>query len=78
MSDQDEISRRSLLTKAGMLFTGIVTAALSVPIIQYVLSSVTRGNRGGYLAWIPARTRERVSRGRDAPCHVPQPVCHAE
>ena len=53
MSDQNEITRRSLFTKAGMLFNGIVAAALAVPVMRYVLSSVTRGNGSGYLAWIP-------------------------
>ena len=53
MSDSTEITRRSLFTKAGMLCNGIVAAALGVPIVRYMLSSVTRGNGGGYLAWIP-------------------------
>ncbi len=53
MSDQAALSRRGLLMKLGILFNGFVAALLAVPIVQFVLSSVSRGRANGYLAWIP-------------------------
>jgi menaquinol-cytochrome c reductase iron-sulfur subunit len=35
------------------LFNGLVAAALAVPILRYVLSSVTRGRANAYLEWVP-------------------------
>ena len=39
--------------KIGILFNGIVAAILAVPIVRYVLSSITRGHSSGYLSWVP-------------------------
>jgi Rieske Fe-S protein len=52
MPNENTLSRRSLLMKVGILFNGIVAAALAVPIVKFLLSSVTRG-RSSYLAWVP-------------------------
>lgn len=51
MPNENRISRRGLFMKLGILFNGLVAAALTVPILRYVLSSVTRGN--SYLGWVP-------------------------
>jgi len=45
------LSRRGLLTKLGILFNGVVAAALAVPVGRFLLSSVTRGRADGYLSW---------------------------
>jgi Rieske Fe-S protein len=47
------LSRRGMLTKLGILFNGVVAAALAVPIGRFLLSSVTRGRANGYLSWVP-------------------------
>jgi Rieske Fe-S protein len=47
------ISRRSLFVKLGILFNGVVAAALAVPIGRFLLSSITRGRANGYLDWVP-------------------------
>src|SRR5689334_5820381 len=52
MPDDSTLSRRGLFMKLGMLFNGLVAAALAVPIARYVLSSVTRGRANGYLDWV--------------------------
>jgi Rieske Fe-S protein len=52
MSNETKISRRGLFTKVGILFNGVVAAALAVPIVQYLASSVTRGRGNGYLSWV--------------------------
>jgi quinol---cytochrome c reductase iron-sulfur subunit, bacillus type len=48
----ETMTRRGLLMKLGMLFNGVVAAALAVPITRYLLSSVTRGRASAYLSWV--------------------------
>ena len=42
MPNDHTISRRGLFMKLGILFNGLVATALAVPILRYLLSSVTR------------------------------------
>jgi quinol---cytochrome c reductase iron-sulfur subunit, bacillus type len=53
MSNEETISRRGLLMKVGILFNGLVATALAMPIVGFVLSSVTRGRANAYLSWVP-------------------------
>jgi menaquinol-cytochrome c reductase iron-sulfur subunit len=53
MSNENTLSRRGLFMKMGILFNGLVATALAVPIVGFVLSSVTRGRANGYLSWVP-------------------------
>ena len=52
MPNENMLSRRGLFMKLGILFNGLVATALAVPILRYVLSSVTRGRANGYLDWV--------------------------
>jgi Rieske Fe-S protein len=52
MSNETALTRRVLFTKLGILFNGLVAAALSVPIARFLFSSVTRGRGNGYLSWV--------------------------
>src|SRR5262245_21540319 len=53
MSNETTLTRRGLFMKIGILFNGLAGTALAVPIVQFLLSSVTRGRANGYLSWIP-------------------------
>src|SRR5437868_13120922 len=53
MSNENRISRRALFMKLGILFNGLVATALAVPIVRFLLSSLTRGRAGAYLSWVP-------------------------
>src|SRR6201982_644729 len=53
MSDENTLSRRGLFMKMGILFNGLVATALAVPIVRFVLSSITRGRANAYLSWVP-------------------------
>ena len=53
MENENTISRRGLLMKVGTTFNALVAAALAVPVVRFVLSSVTRGRASGYLSWVP-------------------------
>lgn len=46
------ITRRSFFMKLGILFNGVVAAALAVPVVGFLLSSITRGRANGYLSWV--------------------------
>ena len=51
--NEKTISRRSLFTKLGMLFNGLVVAALAFPVTRFLLASVTGGRGNAYLSWVP-------------------------
>ncbi len=53
MTLPDNISRRALLMKLGILFNGVVAALLAIPIVRYVLSPIARNRRAGYQTWLP-------------------------
>jgi Rieske Fe-S protein len=53
MPNETMLTRRGLFMKMGILFNGLVGTALAVPIVQFLLSSITRGRASGYLSWVP-------------------------
>src|SRR6202795_2296513 len=53
MSNENTLSRRGLFMKLGILFNGLVASALAVPVVGFVLSSITRGRSNAYLSWVP-------------------------
>jgi Rieske Fe-S protein len=52
MSNDRSIPRRSFFTKLGILFNGLVAAAIAAPLVRFLLSSVTRGRADAYLSWV--------------------------
>jgi Rieske Fe-S protein len=52
MSNDTTLSRRGLLMAAGVLCNGLVAVVLAVPIVRYLMASVTRGRGNGYLNWV--------------------------
>jgi len=52
VSNEAKMSRRGLFMKIGILFNGVVATALAVPIVQYVVSSISRSRANGYLSWV--------------------------
>ena len=52
MTNDTTLSRRGMFMKLGILFNGIVAAGLAVPIVRFLMSSVTRGRANGYLSWV--------------------------
>ena len=57
MSNEATLTRRGFFMKLGILFNGVVAAALAVPVVQFLLSSITRGRAGGFV-------RKRLVGGR--------------
>jgi len=52
MTPPDELSRRRMLMKLGILFNGAVGMVLAVPIVLYLLSPVLREPSPGYESWL--------------------------
>ena len=52
MSNETLLTRRGLLMQVGILFNGAVAAMLAVPIVRFLLSSVTLGRQNVYTAWV--------------------------
>jgi Rieske Fe-S protein len=53
VSNETLLTRRGLFMKLGIVFNGAVAAALAVPIVRFLLSSVTLGRDNAYTAWVP-------------------------
>ena len=53
MSNETEMTRRGLFTKLGILVNGVVAATLAVPIVRFLLSSVTLSQENAYASWVP-------------------------
>jgi len=52
MTSPDNVSRRGMLMKLGLLFNGAVGVILAAPIVRYLLSPVIRERNGGYEFWL--------------------------
>jgi nitrite reductase/ring-hydroxylating ferredoxin subunit len=57
------ITRRDLFVKLGIFVNGIVGVILSVPIVRYLLSPVSRERKAGYESWIPLGSLEQFPSG---------------
>lgn len=47
-----DISRRQVVLKIAMLFNGAVGVLLAIPIVRYLFSPVSRGQKSGYKSWV--------------------------
>jgi Rieske Fe-S protein len=52
MPNENLVTRRGLLTKLAFLFNGVIALALAVPVVQFLLSAITRGRGNAYLSWV--------------------------
>src|SRR5580658_7919758 len=52
MPNDTTLSRRGLFMKLGILFNACVAAAITFPITGYLMSSISRGRKNGYLDWV--------------------------
>lgn len=52
MAPQEDLSRRGMFMKLGVLFDSLVGVALAVPIVGYLLSPTIRERRTGYESWL--------------------------
>src|SRR5580698_10635141 len=74
MSLPDELSRRRMLMKLGILFNGAVGVVLGVPIVRYLLSPVIRERRPGYDSWLSLGPLGRFPEGETRLASYRNPV----
>lgn len=58
------LSRRDILLKIGIIFNGLVGAALAIPMVRYILSPVTRGRKPGYETWLSLGSVDQFPSGQ--------------
>ena len=64
MTLPENLSRRAMLMKLGILFNGIVAALLAVPILRYVLSPLARSRKVSYETWLPLGPLDQYPAGQ--------------
>jgi Rieske Fe-S protein len=77
MSADNAISRRALLAKLGLIFNGIVGAALVVPIVRFLLSPIIRDKNAGYDSWLPLGTLDKFPSGQTRLATYRNPVVNS-
>ena len=63
MSEPNNLSRRSLLMKLGVLLNGAVATMLAVPVVQYLLSPVRIKKGDAYKSWVTLGPLEQFPEG---------------
>jgi Rieske Fe-S protein len=64
MTTDEQINRRELFVKLGLLFDGVVGVLLGVPIIGFLLSPVARSRQGRYESWLSLGPLEEYPAGQ--------------
>jgi menaquinol-cytochrome c reductase iron-sulfur subunit len=64
MTRPDELSRRGMLMKLGLLFNGAVGTILAVPIVRYLLSPMIRGRNGSHDPWVTLGMLDKFPAGQ--------------
>jgi nitrite reductase/ring-hydroxylating ferredoxin subunit len=73
----DEINRRNLFVKAGLLFDVVVGVLIGLPIVRYLSSPVSRGAHGGYDSWLSLGAVDRFPVGETRLAEFQNPVMAA-
>ncbi len=64
MTLPENLSRRALLVKLGILFNAAIGAVLAIPIVSYLMSPFTHSRKGAYNAWVPLGGVEQFPSGQ--------------
>ena len=64
MSPQDDLSRRGMLMKLGLLFNGAIGLILAAPIVRYLLWPVIRERKPGYESWLQLGALDQFPEGQ--------------
>jgi menaquinol-cytochrome c reductase iron-sulfur subunit len=52
MTATENLSRRGMLMKLGILFNGVIAAGLAIPVLGYLLAPLARMRKGGDASWL--------------------------
>jgi menaquinol-cytochrome c reductase iron-sulfur subunit len=62
--EETGMTRRAMLFKLGVLFNGLVAAALAAPIVRYLLAPATRERKTAYESWVSLGSLEQFPPGQ--------------
>jgi Rieske Fe-S protein len=62
-STEATLSRRGFFMKLGILFNGFAAMVVAVPVVRFLLSSVTSGRAHAYLSWVPLGRIDQFPQG---------------
>jgi Rieske Fe-S protein len=74
MTQRDDLSRRRVLAKFGLLFNAAIGAVLAVPILRYILSPVIRERKTGYESWVSLGSLAQFPAGQTRLARYRNPV----
>ena len=76
MSDQDknEISRRDVFAKIGMLLNGLAVVILAMPVVGYLISPILGGDRGQYKRWLALGELDEFPEGQTRLAKFQSPI----
>ena len=72
--EETGMTRRAMLFKLGVLFNGLVAAALAAPIVRYLLAPATRDRKTGYESWLSLGSLEQFPPGQTRLAKFRNPV----
>lgn len=64
MSPPNDLSRRALFAKAGLLLNGLVAGVIAVPVLGYLLSPILRERGSSGKAWVSLGSADRFPEGQ--------------
>jgi quinol---cytochrome c reductase iron-sulfur subunit, bacillus type len=73
----DQINRRELFVKLGLLFNAAMGVLLGVPIVRFLLSPIARGREGSYQSWLSLGSLEQYPAGQTRLATYRNPVVAA-
>jgi menaquinol-cytochrome c reductase iron-sulfur subunit len=76
MNSAEEVSRRGMLVKIGLLFNGAVGIVLAIPVVRYILSPVIRERRPGTESWLSLGTLGQFPEGETRLATFRHPAVH--
>ena len=73
----NDLTRRQMCLRISMLFNGVVGILLGIPVVRYLLSPVTRGQKDGYNRWISLGAVDQFPSGQTRLATYRNPVANS-
>lgn len=64
MTESNDLSRRALFAKIGLLLNGLIASVLAVPVLGFLLSPVLRERKSPAASWVSVGTLDRFPEGQ--------------
>src|SRR5579864_5841513 len=77
MSDTNDLSRRALFAKIGLLINGFVATVVAVPIVGFLLSPILRDRKSSSESWVSLGLLDRFPEGQTRLATYSNPAVNA-